>query len=249
MTITGAPVRRQFAFTLVELLVGGSVTAMLVFLIVASTTRTREESLQMACLKNLRHLQEGLAQYMHDHDGDFPHHHGIRRDGQWWTVRGWVTGNALASGTLDSLQQGALYRYIDRPAAYRCPADRSKLDNSERLRLRSYSLNLHAATDYPNFNARNEADIEFPARIFAFIDEDAGSINEAMFAVYPAKKRVWWDRPADRHRQGGTLSFLDGHVEYWKWNAPKAGLPFDQAPSTPTERDDLIRIQTAAHPL
>ena len=31
----------------------------------------------------------------------------------------------------------------------------------------------------------------------------------------------WWDPPANRHSQGGNLSFADGHVERWKWEAPK----------------------------
>jgi len=44
--------------------------------------------------------------------------------------------------------------------------------------------------------------------------------------------------PTDRHRQGGTLSFADGHVEHWKGRHPK------QRPRGPdrhiaTHNDDL----------
>ena len=34
-------------------------------------------------------------------------------------------------------------------------------------------------------------------------------------------KRRWWDLPADRHMRGCNLGFADGHVEHWRWAAPK----------------------------
>jgi prepilin-type processing-associated H-X9-DG protein len=27
--------------------------------------------------------------------------------------------------------------------------------------------------------------------------------------------------PADRHNRGGDFAFADGHVEHWRWAAPK----------------------------
>jgi prepilin-type processing-associated H-X9-DG protein len=30
----------------------------------------------------------------------------------------------------------------------------------------------------------------------------------------------WWDVPANRHNQGCSFSFADGHVEHWKWKVP-----------------------------
>jgi prepilin-type processing-associated H-X9-DG protein len=30
----------------------------------------------------------------------------------------------------------------------------------------------------------------------------------------------WWDMPSNRHNQGASFSFADGHVEHWRWVAP-----------------------------
>jgi prepilin-type processing-associated H-X9-DG protein len=37
---------------------------------------------------------------------------------------------------------------------------------------------------------------------------------------------AWWDMPADRHSRGANFSFADGHVEHWKWKAPKRPTGF-----------------------
>jgi prepilin-type processing-associated H-X9-DG protein len=36
------------------------------------------------------------------------------------------------------------------------------------------------------------------------------------YAVYYNQKK-WWDQPPVRHDDGTTVSFADGHSEYWRW--------------------------------
>lgn len=50
--------------------------------------------------------------------------------------------------------------------------------------------------------------------------------------------------PANRHNQGANLSFADGHVEPWKWRAPKV---FRQRipPVLPAEMPDFDRLRLA----
>jgi len=76
---------------------------------------------------------------------------------------------------------------------------------------------------------------------FVFIDEHADTIVNAQFGnpvQMPGLSQLWWDMPSDRHSQGANLSFVDGHVERWKWRYPKVFIKFAQPPSlgeTPTD--------------
>jgi hypothetical protein len=52
----------------------------------------------------------------------------------------WVVGNARRDTNASNIQEGVLYRFVDNPRVYRCPADLSKVDKSPLPRTRSYSL-------------------------------------------------------------------------------------------------------------
>ena len=61
-----------------------------------------------------------------------------------------------------------------------------------------------------------------------FIDEHQDTLLDAQFGnpvgmpVYPV---MWFDLPADRHNQGGCLSFADGHAEHHRWRDPRTLKP------------------------
>jgi prepilin-type N-terminal cleavage/methylation domain-containing protein len=55
-----------------------------------------------------------------------------------------------------------------------------------------------------------------PSMTWVFIEEDAGSINDAGFAV-SCGTPVWIDWPATYHNMAVGLSFADGHSEIHKW--------------------------------
>jgi len=48
--------------------------------------------------------------------------------------------------------------------------------------------------------------------------------------------------PSDRHSQGANLSFVDGHVEHWKWVYPKVAYEQGQDVAA-KEMPDYLRIQ------
>jgi prepilin-type processing-associated H-X9-DG protein len=86
--------------------------------------------------------------------------------------------------------------------------------------------------------------------VFGFIDERAQSIDAGLFIIEQPPRitvdsgtRNWISLPSDRHSQGANLSFLDGHVEHWKWKAPKIYKGFN----VPTTHDlpDQRRLQEA----
>lgn len=236
------------AFALVELVVAGVVAGALVTLMLIQTSNGHKRALRTGCIKNLRTLQFALTQYVTDNNGILPIHHGAQVNGQWRTLKGWVIGNAKSSGTLDSLTQGAVYPYVRSARPYRCPSDKSLLLDAPQSRLRSYSLNLAVNSHLHGdaiFTTRMSR-IPQPQRIFSFIDEEPVSINDAAFAVHPLERQAWWDVPAARHHQGGTLAFLDGHVEYWPWRAPKLSTSPNEPPHSAEDDADLHQLRTVA---
>ena len=86
-----------------------------------------------------------------------------------------------------------------------------------------------------------------PAQLFVFIDEHPDTLLDAQFgnpAGMPFFPVEWFDLPADRHNQGANLSFADGHVERWRWQAPKKFSSFG-APLPPEDQPDFTRVQSA----
>src|ERR1017187_4253818 len=75
---------------------------------------------------------------------------------------------------------------------------------------------------------QNGIQLKKTSTVLAFACEDAGSINDGIFLVEPAPG-TWRDSPATQHSRGGTFSFADGHVEYWKWKSDDLSDPADLA--------------------
>jgi prepilin-type processing-associated H-X9-DG protein len=82
-----------------------------------------------------------------------------------------------------------------------------------------------------------------PDGVFVLIDTQEEDIYDATFGIFSADSywnEYWLDLPADRHNRGANLSFADGHVEHWKWKAPKVF----EGVWWPTESsDDLADLQ------
>ena len=86
-----------------------------------------------------------------------------------------------------------------------------------------------------------------PTQLFVFIDENADTLLDAQFGNMvgmPGYAQIWWDKPADRHNQGGNLSLADGHAERWRWRVPKNPAYAGQ-PLATGESPDFQRIQDA----
>ena len=159
---------------------------------------------------------------MDDFQGRVPPNRSLFTNGVWRsTPDSWI-GSSSAPDDLDTrpIQQGLLFQYdYNRSVAlYRCPADRSKVINSSRLRTRSYSMNGNLGgrtNEVQNTVTRADA-IPNPAKLLVFIDEAEDSIDDAHFLVWPAPDTRWVNLPAGRHAQNGILSFADGHAEMLK---------------------------------
>lgn len=77
--------RKERAFTLIELIVVIAVIAALAAILFPVFARAREQARKMACLSNLRQIALGFAMYTQDHDGGYPN----TGDPYLWVGRRW----------------------------------------------------------------------------------------------------------------------------------------------------------------
>ena len=134
----------------------------------------------------------------------------------------WVVGNARET-TTTNIQRGVQWPYHPQLGIYRCPADPAKAKDGITPRVRSYSLDAwlgQAVTPWERWDKNKGSELTRTATIFGFGCENERSIEDGLFNIYPPGYPgilAWVNLPANRHSKGGVFSFVDGHVEYWKW--------------------------------
>ena len=241
------------AFTLIELLVVIAIIAILAALLLPALSKAKDRAHTIACISNQRQLQIAWLTYVSDFDEKMPtnswnHLGGTAAGG---TVDSWVVGNA-GNPNLTNITGGALFPYAKSAGIYHCPADRSLAHTGGQRRLRSYSIcNYIGGYDILDNSGRYKtktSQVTSHSQIFVFIDEHESSIDDGALAMRAPPEQTWLNLPSIRHQQGVVLSFLDGHVERWRW---KAGIiPFRGAPAAalPGELDDLQKLQAATPP-
>ncbi len=83
----------------------------------------------------------------------------------------------------------------------------------------------------------------YPASTLVFVEEDEACIDNEHWAV---RANYWWNMVAGRHK-GANLSFVDGHVEFWRWADPRTGVYTVQM-LTEYGNADLDRLNRAQCP-
>lgn len=244
-------------FTLVELLVVIAVIAVLAGLLLPGLARSRQASLGTACLNHLRQLQLASLTYAADFQDHLPPNSYSFVVGDTnspiITDSSWAPGDVTRDTTTSNLMASVLFPYLKTTAVYRCPADRSTLFDPVRghriPRTRSYNLNVWLNCDLAYGAAKTVAEASRPSAsdVFSFIDTHEDDIVDATFGIEPNNGGPytdrWVDLPADRHRGGANLAFVDGHVERWRWQAPKIFEVWGQPARLDGDLDDLRRLQ------
>ena len=246
--------RCRRAFTLVELLVVIAIIAILAALLLPSLGRAKSAALGAACKNNLQQLMICWQSYAHDNDEVMTPNNFVYFVPVGTTNAGtlgedsltWCRSIAPQDGYPINEDTSLLFQYNRNSEIYRCPADRSTVENQPgKLRNRSYNLSNSANCKVAN-HYRKLIDIPRPTQLFTFIDTHEDAIWDATFGVLDLGgywQDYWLDVPADRHSQGANIAFADGHVEYWKWRTPKRGMAVGSHTYNEADLVDLRRIQ------
>lgn len=252
--------RTYRGFTIIELTAVVAIITVLVSLLSAALNQTKTKALRISCLDNMRQLNLAWQMYTEDFEGSLPLnqtasgpvHHRIPLLSS--STNSWVTGNPRFDSTTANIRRGTLFPYVKAVSPYRCGMDDSRVEgHPDILRTRSYSMNGFLGGDEANNPAMKFAELRRPSSTFVFIEEHKNSRWQSSFVVVPAVKPgmtagnsgSWVSTPADRHDQGANLTFADGHIEYWRWFAPKSEQDTMMSSSAGKIRDarDLSRLQ------
>jgi prepilin-type N-terminal cleavage/methylation domain-containing protein/prepilin-type processing-associated H-X9-DG protein len=249
-------------FTLVEVLTVLLIIGILVALLSASLNKTQSRALRVSCVDNLKQLQLAWQLYADDNEDLIALNKTAAGGGNYLvygrraSTNSWVAGNPKEDINTAKIERGTLYPFSKSPRIYRCPMDNSRvIGHHDILRTRSYSMDTFLGGDDEGKDPRVKtrlADVERQGadKIFVFIEEHESSSWADGFQVLPREGTTlsggtWSSTPSDRHEQGCNLTFADGHVDYWKWYAPKKGNLDNRLTASTREIYDLQRLQRA----
>ena len=113
--------------------------------------------------------------------------------------------------------------------------------------------NWYSGLDASRTVYTKDTSLPSPSKLFVFIDEDKESINDALFVVIIDSGWYMNDVPSRAHKTTYPLSFVDGHVDAFKflcgdtktWTATDA-YPQETA-SDGSINQDLINLRNAAY--
>jgi prepilin-type N-terminal cleavage/methylation domain-containing protein/prepilin-type processing-associated H-X9-DG protein len=246
--------RNRRAFTLIELLVVIAIIGILAAMLLPALSKSKATAQSIMCLNNVKQLQLCWQMYFHDNEDVITPNNFVYTVTMGSTNSPtlgedkitWCRGIAPQDTNAITDATSLIFMYNQNPGIYHCPADYSTIDGFPQMqRKRSYNMSNSSNCAADN-HFRKYTEIRVPTDLFIFVDTDENDIWDSTFGIFPQNSfwgQYWLDIPADRHRQGGNLSFADGHAEHWKWHAPKNVLALGDRAYNDDDLQDLRRIQ------
>ena len=233
-------------FTLIELLAVIALIVLLMSLLLPVMSGAREKGYRAVCVANQRQLNLAMTHYAGDHEGELPGSGtGVFPDIDW------VVMNS-STDSLHAVTNGSLWKYIVDERAYRCPI----FPPQPTYYYRTYSMNNFVGGQSgwgwdSNAAAKTIGLVPRPSQTISFLEEpDPRKYLMGSWIAYAdvANINSWVDPVGFWHAQGCNMSFVDGHVEYWKWRDSRTLLIeysfFSSTPNNP----DLYRVKRCLAP-
>jgi prepilin-type N-terminal cleavage/methylation domain-containing protein/prepilin-type processing-associated H-X9-DG protein len=203
-------------FTLIELLVVIAIIAVLMGILMPALHRAKEQGQRAACLNNLKNLQLAWIMYADENDdkiicGDSGEY-GLRPGEVYWVKRDYLQTMSTAQ-KIEAIREGGLYPYTRDKNLYRCPQG---VKGETRTYSIADSMNCKGWDDRRKMVTRKSLIKNAADRIVFLDDGGEGFAHMGGWTTYAIDEK-WWDPPPVRHGDGTNYSFVDGHIDYHKW--------------------------------
>lgn len=286
--LTSGVKARPRAFTLIELLVVIAIIAILAAILLPVLNRAKQEGLKAQCISNFNQLQTSYRMYVDDNNDYLPQNFlsgGGTLSNAWCCGNAqtdYNSANIRNAAIFQYVQQVKIYLCPASTYTIKVSGLGVKSDSGQYLvpgqyvpQVRTcsieYSMGGNSASGpqgpwtitegstWNSYQKLNQLQTTKVATKIVFVDEAPGSVDDCVFAMYPAgsaNAADWWNIPTSHHLNGGIFGFADGHVEYWKWHGSVlitnqwetsgtgnggAGIAYTTAGDS---SDDLSRVQT-----
>jgi len=198
-----------------ELLVVIAIIAVLASLLLPALSKAKERAYSICCINNLRQFQFAWQMYCDENNDNLP----LNWDGS--PPGSWVVGFADRDTTGSNIQTGTLYPYLCSTEVYRCPADKSTVNDEKGglPRTRHYAISPYMNCDMkrsPDLQRQvvfhKTGDITKPTEAFVFVHTTPQTTGDGECNM-PTTPWLWGGYPFN-HEKGQTWSFPDGHVDH-----------------------------------
>ncbi len=204
-------------FTLIELLVVIAIIALLMAILMPAMHRAKEQGERTACFNNLKNLQLAWMIYADDNDDKIV----CGDSGEYTQPKGeiyWVQRDYVQTMTVEqkikAIRDGGLYPYTRDAKLYKCPQG---VKGETRTYSIADSMNCKDWGDGRRKWAKKKNQVKNPTDRIVFLDDGGeGFAHMGGWTTY-ATQEEWWDPPPVRHGDGTNYSFVDGHIDYHKW--------------------------------